>query len=788
MQKLTVSERLALAVLPSLAALVVLIAMLVMERRDDLAHSTRVIAFAELSQSISSLVHELQRERGASVGVVASKGQKPEARDLLAAQRRRTDEKLASYRETRAANTATGSGFASALAKADEKLARIDEIRGNVDGLKSPVPTVIAWYGGAIEDFFRTSTEVLKEVDDGSAATSLMTLQALMAAKENAGQERATGNALVTAGGVDPDRYRAFVETVARETDRLGEFSMLARGRQDRLVEGIATIPARRQVEALRQILLASVDTGTIGGVTATEWWAATTGWIDGLKGLEDRLNQSIRAEAVTAAETARLHFLVFSIAGVAIVVLVGGLGLAVSRSIAQPVRLTARVIDAIARGDATVTAPPAMSTRSEIGRVSNAMAAFIEVLGERRRLEEERLRTQASSEAGRRSILMAMAQEVEKATERGMAEIVQGSGAVQAQSQEMLTALRAVHRAANEAATSAGTTRELNAQAAAMTEQVILAIGEIADQIGRSTALTRDAVDRADQSREAIDGLSRVIADIDAIVASITQIAEQTNLLALNATIEAARAGDAGRGFAIVAQEVKGLAGQTARSTEEIGRKVGEIQSATRRSVAAIGAITERIGTLDGVSSAIAAAMEEQRVAMGSFSDSIRQTSGAVDDVAARMIDIASMVTQSTGSAEAVAAVSDTMRQSSERVRSEIPAIVQEATRQAEQRSTDRFSSSAALEVTFEGRSQRANLQDISRTGARIAPVPGARVGSRLELTLDGRRIAAEVMWAEGGAIGVQFATPIEQGLLSRLGETLVSRGNPQAARDRAA
>ena len=781
MQKLTIAERLALAVVPPLLAFVCLMAWIVLEKKSDMTHAERVVGLAELSQQVSAVVHELQRERGASVGVIASKGQKPEARDLLASQRKRTDEKLGDYRrhrETEGARTSEP-GITSALAAADADLATLDRTRAAVDRLEMTPAAVIGWYSASIEHFFLTSTEVLKFVDDGGASTALMTLQALMAAKENAGQERATGNALVSSsGGIDADRYRAYVETVARENDRLAEFASLAKGKHDRLIDTSANLPARRDVERYRRIIFAASETANFAGVTPADWWKATTSWIDGLKGVEDELNREIHDGAAATAGQSRFLFLLLAGLGLLAVVTVAGLGFVVARSIASPIRRTAGVIDAIAGGVTAVTPPPPMSARSEIGRVSNAMAHFIEILDDRRRMEEDRRRQQASAEAGRRAILMAMAQEVERATEVGMSEIVDGSGAVQSQSSEMLTALRAVHLAAQDASGSAATTRALNAQAADMTGQVIQAIDEIADQVGRSSALTRDAVSSADESRAAIGDLGRVTADIDAIVSTITQIAEQTNLLALNATIEAARAGEAGRGFAIVAQEVKGLAGQTARSTEEIGRKMSEIQTATRRSVASIGAVTERISTLDGVASAIAAAMEEQRAAMRSFSDSVRQTSGAVDDVAARMIDIAGMVTQSTASAEKVATVSEEMRKSSERVRAEIPTIVQNATREAEQRQGDRFSASAGIEAEFEGRSHSTTLIDISKKGGRISPFPGAKARRTVSLRVSGRTIPAEIIWVDGDTVGLEFHTPIEDALLQQLAGQLVSRG----------
>jgi len=775
MQRLTVSERLALAVLPLLLIVTALLAFLLVERRREAIHSTEVVGYAETTQRISALVHELQRERGASVGVVASKRQKPEAIALLDEQRKRTDAALMAYRDKRG-GLASGGRFAQVLARADERIAGLDGDRRRVDGLEVTVPVVLASYSETVRGFLRASTEVVKSVGDGRVSVDLITLQAVMEAKENAGQERATGNALVSSGTVEPARYRAFVEALARENDRLAEFVAFAEGQEDAAIKRLAEAPSREVVDRLRTRLVGSIETGSLGGLTSSEWWSATTAWIDTLKSVEDDLNRDIARDAEAAAAQAAHEFRLYAAGGGAIVLFAGFFAYWIARSITAPMRRAAAVIDAVNAGSTEVEPPAPMPARSEIGRVSNALRHFVDTLAEQRRLEIEKRDNELRLVTARRAILMSMAQEVEKATERGMTEIVDGSGAVQTQVREMLQALRVVHGAAENAAKSAGETRELNAQAAEMTEQVILAIGEIADQIGRSSALTRDAVDRAARSRSAIDGLTRVTADIGTIVASITQIAEQTNLLALNATIEAARAGEAGRGFAIVAQEVKGLAGQTARSTEEIGRKVAEIQSATRDAVGSIGEITDQIATLDGVSAAIAAAMEEQRTAMGTFSSSIRQTSAAVEDVAARMIDIAGMVTQSTGSAEAVAGVSDAMRSSSERIRSEIPAIVQEATRKAEQRDSDRFSSVARVRVELGGQVRDVDLIDVSRDGARVGPIDGGVDGEATVLIVDGQRFSARIIWTDAGVMGVRFDTPLDDRLLARLAEELIS------------
>jgi len=95
--------------------------------------------------------------------------------------------------------------------------------------------------------------------------------------------------------------------------------------------------------------------------------------------------------------------------------------------------------------------------------------------------------------------------------------------------------------------------------------------VHKIAEQVDRSRRISSEAVARAEKADARIADLAQAAARIGDVVQLINSVAAQTNLLALNATIEAARAGDAGRGFAIVAQEVKALAAQTAKATEEI-------------------------------------------------------------------------------------------------------------------------------------------------------------------------------------------------------------------------
>jgi methyl-accepting chemotaxis protein len=155
------------------------------------------------------------------------------------------------------------------------------------------------------------------------------------------------------------------------------------------------------------------------------------------------------------------------------------------------------------------------------------------------------------------------------------------------------------------------------NVQSVASTaEQLSGSVAEINGQVAKSVQAVDAAFQEATASSERVRNLATAGQQIGDVISMIKQIADQTNLLALNATIEAARAGEAGRGFAVVAAEVKGLATQTAKATDEIARKVGEMQQATSLTVQSIDQIFETINTVRDISVSIAAAVEQQSAA----------------------------------------------------------------------------------------------------------------------------------------------------------------------------
>ena len=171
----------------------------------------------------------------------------------------------------------------------------------------------------------------------------------------------------------------------------------------------------------------------------------------------------------------------------------------------------------------------------------------------------------------------------------------------------------------------------------------------------------------QAEATDQRIAQLSEAGARIGDVVKLITSIAEQTNLLALNATIEAARAGEAGRGFAVVASEVKSLASQTAKATDDISEQIAEIQKVAGEAVEAIKGIGSIIGEVNEVATAIAAAVQEQGAATQEITRSTQYAAQGTKNVSDNITGVKADADASAAAAENVKHASETLENQSQ-------------------------------------------------------------------------------------------------------------------------
>lgn len=171
--------------------------------------------------------------------------------------------------------------------------------------------------------------------------------------------------------------------------------------------------------------------------------------------------------------------------------------------------------------------------------------------------------------------------------------------------------------------------------------EEMGSSVSEISRQVQESLRVANGAVEQAEGTNSRIADLSNAASRIGDVIKIISAIAAQTNLLALNATIEAARAGEAGKGFAVVAGEVKALASQTAKATDEISAQISGMQATTGETVTAIAEISETIGSISKIATAIFEAVDQQDAATKEISRSIQLAASGAAEVAANIVRV---------------------------------------------------------------------------------------------------------------------------------------------------
>jgi methyl-accepting chemotaxis protein len=210
-----------------------------------------------------------------------------------------------------------------------------------------------------------------------------------------------------------------------------------------------------------------------------------------------------------------------------------------------------------------------------------------------------------------------------------------------------------------NAATRSSLDTSESVDRTALAAQELVGSVNEISAQSAGSLTVAHGAVEDAKVSMRSLTDLADATEQIGSIIGLISNIAGQTNLLALNATIEAARAGAAGRGFSVVASEVKALANQTGQATSGIAAQIAAIDQVAKRCIAQIGAVSAAVSNMSAAASGIAASVEQQSAATSFISEAMRQAATntsetkreiqAVEEAAFRNVAVAAEIAEWT-------------------------------------------------------------------------------------------------------------------------------------------
>jgi methyl-accepting chemotaxis protein len=195
----------------------------------------------------------------------------------------------------------------------------------------------------------------------------------------------------------------------------------------------------------------------------------------------------------------------------------------------------------------------------------------------------------------------------------------------------------------------------------------------EIDHQLAQATNLVSDAVVEAETTNKEIAVLADAAQKIGDVIKLIQNIAQQTNLLALNATIEAARAGEAGRGFSVVASEVKALSVQTAKATDEIAGQIQAVQTSSKSAVNAIQRITKQMKDINEHTASIAASVGQQSAVTNEISQNVTSAAKGAKVVTAVLDQVANAVTKTGNSAGTVFAASQSVQDAAQALQARI-------------------------------------------------------------------------------------------------------------------
>ncbi len=346
-------------------------------------------------------------------------------------------------------------------------------------------------------------------------------------------------------------------------------------------------------------------------------------------------------------------------------------------RLIAGPIRQLTNGMARLAAGDTGISTVQIARRGGEIGAMGRALAILVAAVKRNNELMDEmRERDDREALLKRDAAVKERAAALDAAMTSVTSRLSDTARALSAASDTLIgSASQATHGALAITGASNGTAERVRDLAHAA-EELSNSIAEVGARALDSANIVRGAVADAAATTDAVGKLAENVDRIGAIAHIIGQIAEQTNLLALNATIEAARAGEAGRGFAVVASEVKALASQTARATQDISARIADVQDATRHSIGVIETIRTRVAEIDHIAVSIASAVEEQSASTHLIAANVRAAAEGAATTSASVATVGEATAETNAGAEKVAALARALEDDARVMRAEMEAF----------------------------------------------------------------------------------------------------------------